>query len=309
MRKKVVFMGTPEISVRVLEGLLTIKDAEVVGVVSQPDRAMNRKKEVVYNPVKTYCLTANLPIYQPEKIASIYDELKALAPDIIITCAYGQFIPQKILDLPPLGCFNLHASLLPKLRGGAPIHWSIINGDDVTGITLMEMILKMDAGNIVSQSVCSILPTDTASSLTLKLANLASDTLLANWDNLVTKNYHSIQQDEELATFGFNIKKEETYINFDQPIHLVDCFIRGLTNKPGAVWNYQGITIKVHAAECTNIKSSMQPGAITNFDQTGLYIATQDYDLKLIKIQLPNKNVVATKDIVNGHHPFRIGAR
>lgn len=307
MKKRVVFMGTPEISVRVLQGLLTIINAEVVGVVSQPDRATNRKKEVVYNPVKIYCLTANLPLYQPEKISTIYDELKTLAPDIIITCAYGQFIPQKILDLPTLGCFNLHASLLPKLRGGAPIHWSIINGDNFTGITLMEMILKMDAGNIISQSVCPILPTDTASSLTLKLADLASETLITNWDKLITKNYRSIPQDEAEVTFGYNIKKEETYINFNQSSRLVDCFIRGLTTKPGAIWNYQDIMVKVHSAQLTDIKSTHKPGTITRFDNTGLYVATQDYDLNLIKIQLPNKNIVATKDIVNGHHPFRIG--
>lgn len=307
MKKKVVFMGTPEISVCVLKGLLSIPNTEIVCVVSQPDRATDRKKKIVYNPIKTFCLENKLTLYQPEKISFIYEELKTLTPDIIITCAYGQFIPQKILDLPPLGCFNLHASLLPKLRGGAPIHWSIINGDKVTGVTLMEMILKMDAGNIISQTTCPILLSDTASSLTLKLANLASETLVTNWNKLITKNYQSIPQDEREVTFGCNIKKEETYINFNQSCHLVDCFIRGLSTKPGAIWNYNDMNIKIHVAKCTNIKSINSPGTITRFDQTGLYIATQDYDLNLIKIQLPNKNIVATIDIINGNHPFRIG--
>lgn len=307
MLKKVIFMGTPEISVRVLEALLSLENAEVVGVVSQPDRETNRKKQIVFSPIKSFCLEHNLNLYQPEKIGLIYDELKELAPDLIITCAYGQFIPQKILDLPNIGCYNLHASLLPKLRGGAPIHWSIINGDTTTGITLMEMILKMDAGDIVAQESCPIEPHDTTYSLTKKLAQVAHNVLIANWNNLINKSYKSVHQDDSKVTFGYNISKPETIINFNQPCKMVDCFIRGLFDKPIAQWNYQNTLIKVYEAEVTNIKSSLLPGTISRFDETGLYLATQDYDLKLNRIQLPNKNIKKTCDLYHGHNYFRTG--
>lgn len=304
---KVIFMGTPEISVRVLEAICSFNNVQLLMVITQPDKQVDRKKTIVYSPIKKYCLDNNLRLIQPIKISDAYEEIKNVNPDIIITCAYGQFIPQKILDLPKMGCFNLHASLLPKLRGGAPIHWSIINGETTTGVTLMKMILKMDAGDIISQKECIIDQNETTKSLTIKLADLAAIVLRDNWTNLVTKKYKSIPQDSQDATFGYNISKQDMIVDFNKSCHQIDCLIRGLYDKPIAVWNYQNLAIKIHEAYPTKFISQSQAGLITKVDKTGIYVATSDFDLQITKLQLPNKKVLTVKEIINGHHPFKIG--
>lgn len=304
---KVVFMGTPEISAQILKTLSEFPNIEIVGVVSQPDKAKDRKKQFVYSPVKKFCLEHNINLLQPDKVVQIYSKLQSMAPDIIITCAYGQFVPQKILDLPKIGCFNLHASLLPKLRGGAPINWSIINGDKKTGITLMKMVLQMDAGDIVSAKECNIDDNETAKSLTAKLTLIAQQLLRQNWDNLIANTYNSYPQDINNVTFGYNITKQDTIIDFNKSCHQIDCLIRGLYDKPIAIWNYCDLAIKVHSANLTSIKSTLHPGAITRIDKTGIYVATNDYDLQIIKLQLPNKAPLEVKQIINGHHCFKLG--
>ena len=304
---KVIFMGTPEISVKVLEAICSFNNVQLLMVITQPDKQVDRKNTIVYSPIKKYCLDNNLKLIQPIKISDAYEEIKNANPDIIITCAYGQFIPQKILDLPEMGCFNLHASLLPKLRGGAPIHWSIINGETKTGVTLMKMILQMDAGDIISQKECIIDQNETTKSLTIKLADLAAMVLKDNWQNLVTKKYKSVPQDSQDATFGYNISKQDMIIDFNKSCHQIDCLIRGLYDKPIAVWNYQNLTIKIHEAYPTKFISQSQPGLITKIDKTGIYVATSDFDLQITKLQLPNKKVLTVKEIINGHHPFKIG--
>ena len=173
---RIVFMGTPDFAVNVLQGL--IDNYEVVGVVTQPDRQVGRKQELVFSPIKKLALNYNIPVLQPEKIRVDYKEVLDLKPDIIITCAYGQIIPKEILDYPKLGCINVHASLLPKLRGGAPIHKAIIDGYKETGITIMYMDVKMDNGDIISQSKTDILDTDNLESLHDRLSIMGRDLLL-----------------------------------------------------------------------------------------------------------------------------------
>lgn len=302
---KVIFMGTPKISVKVLEAICSFNNVQLLMVVSQPDKQTDRKKAIVYSPVKKYCLDNQITIIQPNKIIDAYDEIKNTHPDIVITCAYGQFVPQKILDLPTIGCFNLHASLLPKLRGGAPIHWSIINGDCVTGVTLMKMVLQMDAGDIISQKECLIEQNETTKSLTLKLADLAAEVLKDNWTNLVMQKYASVPQDSRAATFGYNISKQDMVVDFNKSCQQIDCLIRGLYDKPIAVWQYKDMAIKIHEAHPTNIVSNLPPGTISKVDKTGVYVATSDFDLQITKLQLPNKNVVAIHELINGHHPFK----
>lgn len=297
-------MGTPQIGATVLQSLLDLKQ-EVIAVICQPDRLMNRKKEVVYQPVKALALQHNIPVYQPNKVKEITNEVAALNPDIIITCAFGQFINTEILNIPKYGCYNVHASLLPKLRGGAPIHWAVINGEKESGVTLMKMIKKMDAGDIISQLSCKLESRETMSSLYVKLEKLAYDIIQQDFDKLCQSDVLSIAQNEEDATFGYNITKEEEILNFNQPVKQVDQWIRGLYNKPMAIWKYNDLNIKVHEANPTEIKSLAEPGTITKLDKSGLYIATADYDLQIIKLQLPNKNVVSIKELLNGNHPFK----
>lgn len=303
--KKIIFLGTPEISAIILNKLITLENSEIVAVISQPDKMTNRKKEVVYSPVKQFCLEHNLNLLQPLKIGEITEQIKELKPDIMISCAYGQFIPQKIIDIPRIGIFNLHASVLPKLRGGAPIHYAIINGFKKTGITLMETILKMDAGNIIDIMECNIDKNETTKTLTTKLAYLACDVLEKNWTNLINNNYSSTVQNEKEVSFAYNIKKEEAILDFNDSCFNLDHKIRGLFDKPMATWIYEDTNIKIWEAFQTNIKSITNPGTINKIDKSGIYVSTNDYDLLITKVQLPNKNPIEIKNLINGNNIFQ----
>lgn len=178
---KVVFMGTPDFAVPILKGL--IENYDVIGVVSQPDRRVGRKQELVNTPIKQVALDNNIPVFQPVKIREEYEEIINLGADIIVTCAYGQIIPKEILDAPRLGCINVHGSLLPALRGGAPIHWAIINGYEKTGMTIMYMDVKMDSGDIISQRETIITDEDNLESLydRMSLFSTSISTIYNTW--------------------------------------------------------------------------------------------------------------------------------
>ena len=207
---KVVFMGTPDFSVPVLEGL--IENYQVIGIVTQPDRKVGRRQEVVFSPVKEVALKHNIPVFQPEKIRSDYTDILALEPDIIITCAYGQIIPKEILEYPKYGCINVHASLLPKLRGGAPIHHAIIDGYDKTGITIMYMDEAMDSGDIISQRETKILDLDTVESLHDRLSSLGRELLLDTLPSILDGSAKRVKQDADSVTYAYNIQREEEYL-------------------------------------------------------------------------------------------------
>ena len=208
----IVYMGTPEFSATVLKGL--IENYRVRAVVSQPDRPVGRSGEVRKTPVKQVASDNTILVIQPNKIKDAYDEVLAFKPDLIITCAYGQIIPTSILEIPRLGCVNVHASLLPKLRGGAPIHRSILEGHAKTGITIMYMAAKMDAGDIISQEAIDINYNDTAETLHDKLAVLGRDLLLKTLPSIINKTNTRQAQDESLVTYGFNISREDELIQF-----------------------------------------------------------------------------------------------
>lgn len=303
----VIFMGTPQIACDVLSELVNLKNINLLGVICQPDREYDRKKNIIYSPVKQFCLDHNIKTYQPEKISLIYDELVNQKIDLFITCAYGQFIPDRIINLASIGAFNLHASLLPLLRGGAPIHWAIINGFNETGITLMRMVKKMDAGAIIKQKSCVIEVNETTSTLTKKLSNLACEVLKENWDLLSNPEMikkSEIEQDEAKVSFGLNITKENMQINFDKNASEIDCLVRGLYDKPIARWNYNGTEIKVFSVAITNHKSTLIPGTIVQFDKLGLFVATKDFDIQITSLQLPGKNIVDPVCLVNGKNLF-----
>ena len=305
---RVIFMGTPSIGASVLKALVDLK-LNIIGVISQPDKEMDRKKNIIYSSVKTMALENNIPIFQPEKIKDITNEIKNLNPDIIITCAYGQFINNEILSIPKFGCINVHASLLPKLRGGAPIHWAIINQETKTGVSLMDMIQKMDAGDVYLQYECNIENNETYDSLYQKLSNLAYKIVYENFYNLINGKLSKVPQNESNVTFGYNIKKEQTIINFNQNVNNVDAWIRGLSFKPTAIWRYKNQNIKILEAHKTDIKSNFAPGTISQIDKHGISICTNDYDIIITKIQLPNKNPNTISQIINGNHIFEVGIK
>lgn len=294
---KIVFLGTPLIAKYALETIYNMDGFDVIAVVSQPDRCLNRKKEIQYLEVKQYCLDKNITIYQPEKIIEIKEELERLKPDLLITCAYGQFIPTSILEIPTYGSYNFHASLLPKLRGGAPIHWAIINGEKETGWTLMRMVKKMDAGDFCAQKITKIDINETTETLYNKLCESLKTFIQENLTKLIFNDTKWIEQDEKNVTFGLNIKKENRIINFNKTCVEIDRLIRGLYPKPIAIWNNKNNEIKVFEAEISNIKSKTIPGTINKIDKKGIYISTIDNDIILKTIQLPNKNKVVVNQV------------
>ena len=295
---KVVFMGTPTFSVPILESL--IKECNVILVVSQPDKEKDRKGAFVSTPIKQIALSHNIEVYQPTKIKEEYQKIIDANPDIIITCAYGQIIPESLINYPHLGCINVHGSLLPRLRGGAPIHHAIINGDDETGITIMYMDKHMDSGDIIAKRSLPIGPNDTLDIVYEKMSKLGASLLMETLPSIVAGTNNRIKQDEKYVTFGYNITKEEEKINFNNPSIKVHNLIRGLSSIPGAYCFLKEKRLKIYQSELTNIKSTTPPGTIEKIDKTGIYISTNDNLLKIIDIKLEGKKRCLVKDFVNG---------
>ena len=295
---KVVFMGTPTFSVPILESL--IKECNVILVVSQPDKEKDRKGAFVSTPIKQIALSHNIEVYQPTKIKEEYQKIIDANPDIIITCAYGQIIPESLINYPHLGCINVHGSLLPRLRGGAPIHHAIINGDDETGITIMYMDKHMDSGDIIAKRSLPIGPNDTLDIVYEKMSKLGASLLMETLPSIVAVTNNRIKQDEKYVTFGYNITKEEEKINFNNPSIKVHNLIRGLSSIPGAYCFLKEKRLKIYQSELTNIKSTTPPGTIEKIDKTGIYISTNDNLLKIIDIKLEGKKRCLVKDFVNG---------
>ncbi len=302
----VVFMGTPFIAAECLKTLLSM-DVHIIAVVSQPDKAKDRKQNFIFSPVKQLALDNNLLLFQPNLIKEIKSDLEKLNVNMIITCAYGQFIPDNILRLPDKGAYNIHASLLPKLRGGAPIHWAIIEQSKLTGITIMKMVKKMDAGDIIFQSSFKIDCNETYQTLLLRLIDLAKLMLRNHYKELATSNFKTTIQNNDEVTFGYNINKPTMIIDFNKPSNEIDALIRGLYDKPIARCYYNGLLVKIHRARISSDLSKVKSGTITKITKNGICIASKDYDIEIFEIQLPNKKVLAVKELINGSHPFKIG--
>ena len=295
---KVIFMGTPNFSVPILESL--IKEYNVILVVSQPDREKDRKGNLLETPIKKIAQDHNIKVFQPSKIKDEYQEIIALKPDIIITCAYGQIIPKVILDCPKYGCINVHGSLLPKLRGGAPIHHAIINGDKKTGITIMYMDQKMDAGDIISQKEILINDDDNLDSLYLKMSKLGAELLMETIPLIISGKNSRIKQNENEVTFGYNITKEEEKIDFHKSSKDIHNLIRGLSSTPGAYCFIDNKRMKVYSSQLTDKKSSQEEGTILNIDDDGIYVSTCDNIIRLTEIKLEGKKRCTVKEFKNG---------
>ena len=296
---RVVFMGTPEFSLPVLSSLN--ENCNVVGVVCQPDKPSNRG-EVKLSPIKQYAVDNNIPIYQPVSVKNEYKSILELKPDIIITCAYGQIIPKEILDYPKYGCINVHSSLLPKLRGGAPIHKAIIDGYKETGITIMKMSLKMDAGDIISQSKIEILDTDTVGVLHDKLSVLARDLLISTLPDIINNNINPIKQDESEVTYAWNIKREDEKIDFNKTTREIYNQIRGLNPYPGAYSILNGKIIKIWTSRVGNVYYSedILNGQIVKLYSDGIGIKTSNGEIVITELQLEGKRRMKANEFING---------
>ncbi len=297
---KVVFMGTPSFAVPVLEKL--IENYNVIMVVCQPDRAKDKKGNIIYPPIKELALKNNIEVYQPLKLSSEYEYIIEKNPDIIITCAYGQILPSSLLDYPKYGCINVHGSLLPRLRGGAPIHHAIINGDKETGITIMYMDKKMDAGDIISQRSIEIKNTDNLDSIYSSLSTLGSELLIETLPSIINGTNNRIKQNENEVTFGYNISKEDELINFNDSAINIFNKVRGLCSIPGASCYYNGKRLKIYEVEVTNKLSKDIPGKIVEVNKDSLVVTTKDYLIKIKDIKLEGKKRCMVSEYLNGIH-------
>ena len=296
---QIIFMGTPAFAVPVLEGLL--ENYKIRAVVTQPDKKVGREGKIVYSPIKKVALEHTLLILQPENIGESLEEIRALNPDIIITCAYGQILPYDILQMPRLGCINVHASLLPKYRGGAPIHRAIIDGAEETGITIIYMNESMDGGDIISQEAIDIDPEDTASTLHDKLSIIGRDLLLETLPSIIDGTNDRIKQDSSKASYGFVIKKEDERIHFNNTKRQVYNLVRGLNSWPGAYCLLEGKRLKVWECYFTdNFFPELFDGQITEIYTDGFGVKVSNGEVVFTEVQLEGKNRMSGADFVRG---------
>ena len=295
--KKVIFMGTPEFAVPILQML--IDNTDVLLVVTQPDKEVGRKKEKKFSPIKELALKNNIEVFQPIKIREDYEYILSKNPDIIITCAYGQIIPNALIETPEYSAINVHASLLPKLRGGAPIHHAIIDGYDKTGITIMYMSSKMDAGDIISQKEVPITDTDNVGTLHDKLSSVGTKLLKETLSLIFERTNKRIKQNEEEVTYGYNITREEEKIDFSKSAKEVYNKIRGLNPFPLSYALLNGEETKIIEAKVSDsIKGNV--GQITGITKESIIVKCKDKSIEITKIKPFGKRIMYVKDYLNG---------
>ena len=296
---KIIFMGTPKFAVPILEKVNSKHD--VVLVVTQPDQYNYKKKTVIFSPVKEWAVNNNIEVFQPERIKLEKDYILNKECDLIITAAYGQIVPEDILNHPKHKCINVHGSLLPKYRGGAPIQRAIINGEDKTGITIMYMAKKMDAGDILFSKELIIEDVDNQDTVFEKLSLMASEMILDAIDNIEKGNINPVKQDEELVTYAYNLTKEDEKINFEKTSKDVFNQIRGLNSNPGAYLIIDNMNIKVYNSKVIDKVTDKKPGVIVQINKDSFEVACGNNTVVAItELQIPGKNKMSARDFING---------
>ena len=298
--KRIIFMGTPEISATVLEGIIS-SEYNVVAVIAQPDRPVGRKKILMPVPTKEVAIRHNIPVYQPIKIRKEYEFVKELNPDVIITLAYGQIVPQGLLDIPPLGCLNLHGSLLPKYRGAAPIQYALMNNDKVTGMTLMKMVKEMDAGEMYATEEVEIAEEDNSTSLFKKMGDAALRLILEELPTILEGKLVGVPQDESLVSFSPSIKPEEEKLDLNKSKEELHGYIRALSDVPGAYLYLEGLKFKVYRSSIVSDELIGKVGEIVKADKKGLHLQTKNGVLSLLDVQLEGKKRMDYMSFINGH--------
>jgi len=299
---KVVFMGTPDFAVPSLRALAENEEVQVVGVVTQPDRPKGRKKELTPPPVKVEAEKLHIPVYQPEKLRAEESvrEVLALKPDLIVTAAYGQILPESILSAPRFGCINVHASLLPKYRGGAPIHRSIINGEKETGVTIMYMVKALDAGDMIIKRAIPITDQDHAGSMHDKLSRLGAELLEEILPALLRGEAEAIPQNHDEATYAPNLTREDERIDWSRPAEELACQVRGLHPWPVAFTTWRGKTFKIWWAQSLDTEVRESPGTVLRVDEEGIAVATGKGTLLLTEVQPAGKKRMSVEEFVRG---------
>lgn len=304
-------MGTPDFSVPVLKGLVE-KGYEVKAVVTQPDKKVGRKQKITKTPAKIAAEELDIPVYQPVKLSgySELDELIAMNADFIVTAAYGQFLPTKFLNSAKIAAVNVHGSLLPKYRGGAPIQYSLINGDKETGITIMEMVKKMDAGDIYAQKAIEIEPDDTAGSLFEKLSYLGRDLLLETLPKISDGSVQKVTQNEEEVVFSPNITKNQERITSKMTAQEANNLLRGLNPDPGAYMMVNGKRFKVWKAEVADESTDLEAGSLVENKGRFAISFANNTVLNLLEVQPAGKKKMPIQSFLNGQaSKFTVGEK
>lgn len=303
---KIVFMGTPDFSVPVLEAL--IKNYKVRAVVTQPDKLVGRDNHLAKPPVKILAEENNIVVLQLSKIREQYNEVIELEPDLIVTCAYGQILPKELLDYPKYGCINVHASLLPKLRGGAPIHRAIMEGYTETGVTIMYMAPGMDDGDIITQDRVEITSDDTASSLHDKLSKLGSELLIQTLPSIFNGTNVRTKQTESEVTYAPIIKPEDEKIDFSRTSREIYNQIRGLNSFPGAYAIFEGKRFKIWKSVLLDEYYSQKlNGEIVETNKEGIIVKTGNSTILITELQPEGKGRMRAVDFVNGYKDNLVG--
>jgi len=300
---KVLFMGTPDIASCVLEAIIKSKH-EVVCVVTGEDKPKGRGKEIAMSPVKEVALEHGIEVFQPHILKSEESvaKLKTYDADIYVVIAYGKILSKEILDIPKYGCINIHASLLPKYRGAAPIQWVIIDGEKLTGVTIMQMNEGLDTGDMLFKSVVEIADDDTAESLFDKLSQSGASLAVEALDRIEEGDIHPTPQDDSLATYAKILTKASGHINYNRSAYDIERLIRGLYPWPGTYSYINGKMIKIYKAVVTDIPTEKNtPGSVIECEGGKLFIATADYALELLEIQLEGKKRMNVSDFLRGY--------
>ena len=301
---KIVFMGTPDFAVPSLHAL-TEAGYAVAAVVTQPDKPKGRGKTLLPTPVKEEAVMHDIPVYQPEKVRNnpeFLEILKEINPDIIVVAAYGQIIPKEILELPKFGCINIHASLLPKYRGAAPIQQAVIDGEKVSGVTIQQMGEGLDTGDMISKIVIPISPTETGGSLFGKLAQAGADLLIKTLPSIEQGTAEFEKQPEESPTpYAAMITKQMGLMDFRKSAEELERLVRGLNPWPSAYTSLDGKTMKVWEADVLDAQSKEEPGTIVEVNKKEIIVATGSNDLALHEIQLAGKKRMNVADFLRGY--------
>ena len=297
---KLLFMGTPEISAYVFEKMIEA-GYHFVGLVAQPDHPVGRKGIVEKVPTKVVAEKYNIPVYQPEKIKLDYSFMDELKPDLVITLAYGQIVPQGFLDIPKYGCLNLHGSLLPKYRGASPVQSVLINNEKVTGVTLMEMVKAMDAGRMYAKKEIKIEDDDNATSLFNKVKEAASELVIESLPLYIKGELKGLEQDENEVTFCSIIKPEQEKLDLSLSAQEIVGWIKGLSDEPGAYLYLNNQKFKVFKAKVVDSSINSEVGTIIKADKNGLYMQAKDGVISLLEVQKEGKKRMDYRSFVNGN--------
>lgn len=301
---KIVFMGTPEFAVASLRMLIQ-EGYEIAAVLTQPDRPVGRKRVLTPTPVKAEALQHGLTVWQPEKLrtSDTVDDIRALQPDLIVTAAYGQILPKAVLDIPRLGCINVHGSLLPKYRGGAPIQRSIMNGETVTGVTIMYMAEGMDTGDMISRVEVPIGTDDNAGTMFAKLSEAGADLLRRTLPDIIAGRVEAVPQPHDEATYAPNLKREDERIDWTRPAEQIANQVRGLVPFSGAFTTWNGEVFKVWACRPEPApagEAAAAPGTVLAAGTDGLRIQTGQGVLSLLEVQPAGKKAMPASEFLRG---------